>query len=558
MATEDVNKTPSEGKKQEPQLPDKGRRDALKTLATIPVLGALAIGVYERQKDLMRSRDISDVFSLKRDLQYIEPQPNGKRLRIGLVGFGIRGKQLMRALGFAEPSWIDDMKAAHKANKNDTRYDLFMEQDDLNVEIAGVCDIFDVYAKAAQVAASNVHREGTGGHFEKEPKRFRTYQEMIADPSIDAIVIAAPDHWHGTIAMAAARAGKNVYSEKPASWTVPETYLIRQTIKDTGVVYQLGHQGRQTDCYQKAEEIIENGLLGPLNLIEVCTNRNDPNGAWVYDLIEGASPKTIDWSQFVGDPERIKEYMDYMTSNGLARYVGPDARDKFSLERFFRWRCWWDYSTGLSGDLLTHEYDAVNQICHVGIPHSAASSGGVYFFKDGRTVPDVLQTVFEWPDKDLTMLYSATLSSSRSRGKVFMGHDASMEVSNILSVTVDQASTRYADKINQGIITTDQPFYTYIPGQNSSDSVTSATELYFAKRGLLYTYVNGKRYDTTHLHMREFLECIRQKKTPSCNVDRAFEEAMTAHMGTRAYLEGRTMYWDKDKEEIVRGEIFKG
>jgi predicted dehydrogenase len=170
---------------------------------------------------------------------------------------------------------------------------------------------------------------------------------MIADPSIDAIVIAAPDHWHGTIAMAAARAGKNVYSEKPASWTVPETYLIRQTIKDTGVVYQLGHQGRQTDCYQKAEEIIENGLLGPLNLIEVCTNRNDPNGAWVYDLIEGASPKTIDWSQFVGDPERIKEYMDYMTSNGLARYVGPDARDKFSLERFFRWRCWWDYSTGL-------------------------------------------------------------------------------------------------------------------------------------------------------------------------------------------------------------------
>jgi hypothetical protein len=100
MATEDVNKTPSEGKKQEPQLPDKGRRDALKTLATIPVLGALAIGVYERQKDLMRSRDISDVFSLKRDLHYIEPQPNGKRLRIGLVGFGIRGKQLMRAAGF--------------------------------------------------------------------------------------------------------------------------------------------------------------------------------------------------------------------------------------------------------------------------------------------------------------------------------------------------------------------------------------------------------------------------------------------------------------------------
>lgn len=114
---------------------------------------------------------------------------------------------------------------------------------------------------------------------------------------------------------------------------------------------------------------------------------------------------------------------------------------------------------------------------------------------------------------------------------------------------------RYADKIKEGIIPTDTPFYTYVPGQNSSDSVTSPTELYFAKRGLLYTYVNGKRYDTTHLHIREWLECIRQGKTPSCNIDAAFQEAMTAHMGTRAYLEGRTMYWDKDKEEIVRGEL---
>ena len=96
--------------------------------------------------------------------------------------------------------------------------------------------------------------------------------------------------------------------------------MVRQVIKETGVVFQLGHQGRQTDCYQKAEEIIGNGLLGPVNLIEVCTNRNSPNGAWVYDIIEGSNPNTIDWKQFEGDPERIKEYMDYMTSNKLERY----------------------------------------------------------------------------------------------------------------------------------------------------------------------------------------------------------------------------------------------
>lgn len=552
MATEDTKNKSS----QEQQMPDKGRRDALKTLATVPVLGALAYGVYKTRKNALQSRNISDVFQVSnKQAVFLEPQKDGKQIRLGIIGFGIRGKQLMRAAGFAEPSWIDEMKEANRKNKKDHRYEQYLEQDDLNVVVNGVCDIFDVYGEAAQLAGSNIYREGSDGKFGPAPKRYRTYQELLAAPDIDAVIIAGPDHWHSTMAMDAARAGKHVYCEKPLSWTVPETYMVRQVIKETGVVFQLGHQGRQTDCYQKAEEIIGNGLLGPVNLIEVCTNRNSPNGAWVYDIIEGASPNTIDWKQFEGNPDRIKEYMDYMTKYGLERYVGPDERSKFSLERFFRWRCWWDYSTGLSGDLLTHEYDAVNQIMHVGIPHSATSSGGVYFFKDGRTVPDVLQTTFEWPDKDLTMLYSATLASSRNRGKVFMGHDASMEVSNILAITVDQDSTRYAEKIQQGIIPTDTPFYTYVPGQDSSDSVTSPTELYFAQRGLLYTYVNGKRYDTTHLHIREWLECIRQGKTPSCNIDRAFEEAMTAHMGTRAYLEGRTMYWDKDKEEIVRGEM---
>ena len=531
-----------------------GRRDVIKTLATVPLLGAVAYGLVKTRKTAFLDRDISDVFPISnKNASFLNPVPGGKQIRLGLIGFGIRGKQLMRALGFAEPSYMDTLIKAKQDNPDDTRLDVFLEQDNLNVVINGVCDIFDNYGEAARLTGSNINKEGTSGKFGPAPKRYLNYREMLAADDIDAVVIAAPDHWHGTMTVEAARAGKHVYCEKPMTWTVPETYLVRQTVRDTGIVFQLGHQGRQTACYQKAEEIIGNGLLGQVNLIEVCTNRNTPNGAWVYDIIEGSNPQTIDWKQFEGDPERIGEYLDYMKSAGLERYMGPEERDKFSLERFFRWRCWWDYSTGLSGDLLTHEYDAANQIMHLGIPDSATSSGGVYFFKDGRTVPDVLQTTFEWPSKNLTMLYSATLASSRSRGKVFMGHDASMEVSNLLHITADRNSERYADKIKQGIIPTDAPFFTYVPGQSKVDAVTSATELYFAQRGLLYTYVDGKRYDTTHLHMREWLECIRQNQKPSCNIDEAFQEAMTAHMGTRAFLEGRTMYWDKDKEEITRG-----
>lgn len=549
------NNSPTQHNKENiEETPSKGRRDAIKALAGIPVLGAMALGVINKKKyENNKRQQIREAFNVNSQTDSpIDISTDGK-IRIGIIGFGIRGKQLLRAAGFAEPEYLEERKESAKKDKRDTRYKDYLEQEDLNIVITAVCDIFDTYAEQAVIAGSNIYKEGVGGKLGPAPKRYLNYKELLAADDVDAVIIATPDHWHSTMAIDAAKAGKHIYVEKPLSWTVPETYDVVTAVQESGVVFQLGHQGRQVDSYKKAKEIIDNGLIGDISLIEVCTNRNDPNGAWVYPIHEDANPKTIDWKQFEGPQDRVKEYMDYMSKYGLMKYVGPEDRVQFSLERFFRWRCWWDYSTGLSGDLLTHEYDAINQIMEVGIPHSASSSGGVYFFKDGRTVPDVLQTVFEFPEKNFSMLYSATLASERNRGKVIMGHDASMEISNTLTVKIDPASTRYKDKIASGLIKPDVPFYSYVPGKNNVDAITSATELYFAQRGLLYSYLGGKKYDTTFLHIREWLQCIRDRKLkPSCGIKEAFEEAITAHMGTRAYLEGRTMYWDKDKQEIIR------
>ena len=528
-----------------------GRRDTLKALVAVPVLGAMAYGVYQKKKKELTNRDAAEMFRMKSDVAPYSPTVSDAAIiRLGIIGYGIRGTQLMQALGFATPEYVETQKDLSKTGS--TRYQDFLEQEDLRVEITAVCDIFDPYAADAIRAGSNIYREGVNGKYGAQPKRYLHYRELLAAPDVDAVVIASPDHWHGTMAMDAVRAGKHVYVEKPMTWTVPETYMLRTLVKENPqVVFQLGHQNRQIEAYERARQIVENNLLGKITLIETGTNRNDPNGAWVYPIHEEANPKNIDWKQFEGDPERVKEYMDYMTSAGLAKYVGPEPRDKFSLERFFRWRCWWDYSTGLSGDLLTHEYDAMNQILNIGIPSSASSSGGVYFFKDGRTVPDVLQTVFEFKDKDMTMFYSATLANQFSRSRKIMGQDATMEVGNMLTVTVDPQTVQYRQKVEQGIIKPGEPFYTYVPGQ-SVDAVSTATERYFAERGLLYSYISGKRFNTTFLHLKEWISCIRSGKQPSCGIDQGFEEAITAHMGTRAYLEGRTMYWDKDREEITR------
>lgn len=545
--------SPDESSNGEERKVSQGRRDALKAMATVPLLGAMAYGVYRKKKVEGVNRDAAQMFRFRSDAApYTSPSSDAKIIRLGIIGFGIRGEQLMQALGFATPEYVENLIVQNKANPENTRYQDFMEQDDLRVEVTAVCDIFDTYASKAINASANIYREGINGKLGPRPKRYLNYKDLLTAADVDAVVIASPDHWHGTMAMDALRAGKHVYLEKPMTWTVPETYELRRLVRENPtLVFQLGHQNRQIEAYERARQIIEKGLIGKVTLIETGTNRNDPNGAWVYPIHPDASPKTIDWEQFEGDPERIKEYMEYMTSAGLAKYIGPESRDRFSLERFFRWRCWWDYSTGLSGDLLTHEYDAMNQIMNLGIPSSATSSGGVYYFKDGRTVPDVLHTTFEFKDKDMTMLYSATLANQFNRSRKIMGHDATMEVGNSLTVTVDQRSDQYRQQIDQGIIKPGEPFYTYLPGQ-SVDAVSTATERYFAERGLLYSFVGGQRYNTTFLHMKEWLDCIRTGNEPSCGIDQGFEEAITAHMGTRAYLEGRTMYWDSDKEEINR------
>ena len=507
------------------------RREVLKSLATIPVIGALAYAVYRKKRyDRRLSSGLMDELGMSYEpVKYVPAATDGKTLRLGIVGYGIRGPHLLRGAGFAHPEWIDEVRRAMDLNPADKRYLEFMDQDDLNVRVTAVCDIFDTYAERAMQAGANIHREGAGGRMGERPVRYRTYKDLVASPEVDAVIIATPDHWHGPMTIEAARHGKHVYCEKPMTWTVPETYEVVRAVKENGIVFQLGHQGRQTESYIKAREAIEKNLLGPVTLIEVTTNRNDPNGAWVYPIHPAASEQTIDWQQF----------------------IGPAPWHDFSLERFFRWRCWWDYSTGLSGDLLTHEYDAMNQILDLGIPHAAVSSGGIYFFKDGRTVPDVLHTVFEYPDRNLTLMYSATLASNRPRGKVIMGHDASMQMDETIIIKADPGSTRYREKILAGIIDPEQPLYTYTPGKKKIDAITSPTEQYFAGRGLLYTYRGGRRVDTTHLHVREWIECIRKGRRPSCNIDQGFEEAITAHMGTISYHEKRKVFWDPENQKIV-------
>lgn len=509
-----------------------GRRDILKGLAALPVLSAFfASAGFKSAYDKRIRNSILEELNIKA----ATPPPTGPMagppINIGLIGFGIRGEQLARALGFATPQWIEKIKTDTLAPPHDTRLQDYFEQENLNVRIAGICDVFDTNREIGIVASER------NGH---KAKGYRDYREMLDSPDIDAVVIATPDHWHAPMAIDALAAGKHVYVEKCMTHKLGETYALNEAVRNSDAFFQVGHQHRQTQSFLTAQDIIRKNVLGHIALIQTNTNRNDDMGAWQYDIHPDANPRTVDWEAFLGNAPRIP----------------------FNAEHLFRWRKYWAYGTGLAGDLLTHDFDRINCLLNMGIPSAVMASGGIYTHRDNREVPDVFQVVMEYPDffvggskaegkeKGMTFLYSASLGNQYDRGTLLMGHDATMQLGQSLMVYADPMSTRYLPMIEEGIIQPDVPIYAYDPRAEGVDAVTGATAKYFANKGLMYTYRDGKRVDATLLHMREWLSAIRNGGKVSAGIQEGFEEAISAHMATISYRTGKRVEWDAGTQRI--------
>jgi predicted dehydrogenase len=231
------------------------------------------------------------------------------------------------------------------------------------VEIAGVCDLYD-------------------GHFDRAREQWgkdiyctRDYRELLERKDIDAVIIATPDHWHDHISIAAMRKGKHVYCEKPMVQHWEEGHEVIRAQKETGKVFIVGSQGVSSVALAEAKKLIKSGALGEINLVEAVNDRNGALGAWQYSIPLDASPKTIDWDRFLGDaPKR-----------------------PYDPVRFFRWRNYQDYGTGVAGDLFVHLISAVHHALDSNGPERIFSSGQLALWKDGRDVPDVLTGIMDYP-----------------------------------------------------------------------------------------------------------------------------------------------------------------
>jgi predicted dehydrogenase len=390
-----------------------------------------------------------------------------------------------------------------------------------------VCDTFQIHAqRGVEMSLGEVRRKGNG--VPKAAKIFPTYREMIESNEIDAVIIATPDHTHARMAIDTAKAGKHVFLEKPMTHSIKEAIELRDAIKSTGVVFQLGHENRQQMSFKIARELYQKGVLGAVSLVETHTNRNGLKGAWIrereFDHLGNIN--NINWEEFLFNAPKIE----------------------FDPKRYFNWQRYSDYGTSVTGNDFSHKYDCINQILDLGIPEKVIALGGQYYYKNHGDMPDILNAVFSYPKRKLTMSYNATLRNSIYRQSRILGSEATMDVDRAIMLYKDGFSERYKDIT----INPDDPMYYYAPNSDI-DAVTSATSKAYLKGGYGPTFIDGKVIDATFLHLKEWFDAIRGVGNTSCNVDVGFEESVTFNMANLAYDHKKPVKWDAKNEKAIIG-----
>jgi predicted dehydrogenase len=203
----------------------------------------------------------------------------------------------------------------------------------------------------------------------------RDYREILRRKDIDAVIIATPDHWHDQITIEALNAGKNVYCEKPMVQAINEGIPVINAWKKSGKTMQVGSQRISGSVFQEAKRMIAAGDIGAINYVESNSDRFSAIGAWNYSIPTDASPSTVDWDTFLKDT----------------------AKMPFDANRFFRWRNYKNYGTGVAGDLFVHLITGVHYVVDSNGPNRIFASGGLRYWKEGRDVPDVMVAILDYP-----------------------------------------------------------------------------------------------------------------------------------------------------------------
>jgi len=386
------------------------------------------------------------------------------------------------------------------------------------------------YGNAQMVAAADLYdgrlarvKESFGAHVFTT----RDYREVLARADVDAVIIATPDHWHSRISIDAMNAGKDVYCQKPMVQKVEQGYGVIEAQKKTGRIFMVGSQYVSSITYQKAKELLAAGVIGELNMVESWLDRNSALGAWQYSIPPDASPATVDWDRYLSD-------------------LAP--KRPFDAVRFFRWRNYRDYGTGVAGDLYIHLLSGLHFATNSLGPTRVYSTGGLRHWDDGRDVPDVNLALLDYPKTaehpEFTLTLKVNFKSgggTESFGTKLIGSEGVMEI-GYTTITL-RRKPRAAEPgytIKTFAKATQEKYLAdyrkkYPAQRPMADSLRAEDEDVFNA---------GSGYSAHHDHHRAFWNAVRTRKPHLEDTVFGLRAAAPALLCNQSLFERRIFTWD--------------
>jgi predicted dehydrogenase len=375
--------------------------------------------------------------------------PAAERIRVAIMGLGSRGSTL-----------VDAFLAA-------------------GAEVAGLCDVDENAAgRAADVVAKRQ---------EVKPRVDRDVRRLLDDASIDAVVVAAPNHWHAPATILACSAGKHVYVEKPCSHTPEEGELAVAAARKHGVVVQHGTQRRSWPWVCAAVKAVQDGTIGPVHLARSWyTNRRPSIGRG--ERIE--PPRTLDWTLWQGPaPERP-----------FASNVVP-----------YHWHWRWHWGNGELGNNGVHGLDVARWALGLTFPTRVVSAGGRWYHDDDQETPDTLSVAYEFPGGKQITWEGQSCSPLGNQGSTFGVSFHGPEA----SLVIDTEGWRVLD----------------------------------GKNVIVSEHTVSKKDDV--VHVVDFLDAIRDGRRPVADIAEGHASALLCHLGTIAHRTDRVLHTRPEDGHIV-------
>jgi predicted dehydrogenase len=345
-------------------------------------------------------------------------------------------------------------------------------------------------------------------------KKHRNNDEVYANKDVDAVIISTADFQHALMGVEAVRAGRDAYIEKPMAETMEDARALLKAVEDTKKIVQIGSQRRSAPNYIAANEFIRSGKFGDITMVEMCWNVNQP-GRWRVDAVKDLRKEDTDWDRFLMNRPK----------------VAWDPR------KYLEFRLFWPYSSGIPGQWMAHQIDTVHWFTGLDHPRSVSANGGIYMWKDGRTNADTLTAVMDYgPQDDMTkgfqVVFSSRFHNSAGGTKELYFSNGGMINLDTNQITPEGGLTqKMADE--RGM---------------KANLLTPSTLPNAAK---METAANTGGDPMTSLHMRNWMECVRSRKTPNASVKAGYNHSI-ANIMTRIAMEtGKKVTFNDAKQDVV-------